>query len=233
MSFRERTQVAWNRFVEEEEEIRHIMDEDKNHERGEEIIDKCEDILNIAFDNISFEMGYNGEKYEIILTPEGDKVKLFELVYFANHVPECILDNWNILVGRQANENIGLRIDDLDISGEDVEVWIEEADKEMFNLSVYCEKLLPIVGRQANENIGLRIDDLDISGEDVEVWIEEADKEMFNLSVYCEKLLPIIDEDENKVWWILTTLTDQILGEISHMRYIYSFMRMRTRFGGY
>ena len=182
MSFRERTQAAWNRFVEEEEEIRHIMDEDKNHERGEEIIDKCEDILNIAFDNIAFEMGYNGEKYEIILTPEGDKVKLFELVYFANHVPECILANWNILVGRQANENIGLRIDDLDISGEDVEVWIEEADKEMFNLSVYCEKLLPI-----------------------------------------------IDEDENKVWWILTTLTDQILGEISHMRYIYSFDVLKAK----
>ena len=66
VNFRERTQAAWNRFVEEEEEIRHIMDEDKIIERGEEIIDKCEDILNIAFDNISFEMGYNGEKYEII-----------------------------------------------------------------------------------------------------------------------------------------------------------------------
>ena len=53
------------------------------------------------------------------------------------------------MVGRQANENIGLRIDDLDISGEDVEVWVE-ADKEMFNLSVYCEKLLPIIDEDEN-----------------------------------------------------------------------------------
>ena len=35
--------------------------------------------------------GFNGEKYELILTPEGDKVKLFELVYFQKHAPKrCV-----------------------------------------------------------------------------------------------------------------------------------------------
>ena len=46
---------------------------------------------------ISFEMGFNGEKYELILTPEGDKVKLFELVYFQKHAPKEMLKHWNIL----------------------------------------------------------------------------------------------------------------------------------------
>ena len=32
-----------------------------------------EGILNQAFDEISFEMGFNGEKYGATLTPEGDK----------------------------------------------------------------------------------------------------------------------------------------------------------------
>lgn len=176
MNFRERTTEAWKCFADKEAELRHIMDEDKEKRRGEELIEKCGEILEIAFYDVSFEMGYNGEKYELILTPEGDKVKLFELVYFVRHVPKSLLDNWNILVGRQADENIGLRVDETDISGEDVQVWLEQVDEH---------------------NVAL--------------------------SVYCEKLVPLLKENEGKAWWILTTLTDQILGEICHMRYIYSF----------
>ena len=112
MNFRERTTEAWKCFADKEAELRHIMDEDKEKRRGEELIEKCGEILEIAFYDVSFEMGYNGEKYELILTPEGDKVKLFELVYFVRHVPKSLLDNWNILVGRQADENIGLRVDE-------------------------------------------------------------------------------------------------------------------------
>ena len=174
--FKERTAAVWEEFVGREEELRQIMDEDQHHERGEELVKKCEEILTVAFDDISFELGNNGEKYELILTPEGDKVKLFELVYFQKHVPEEILEHWNILVGRQADNRSGLRIDGIDINGDDVQVWVEEIDKE--NLI---------------------------------------------LSAYCEKLLPFLQKDEDKVWWMPTTLTDQVLGEISHMRYINSF----------
>ena len=40
---------------------------------------------------------------------------------------------------------------------------------------------------------------------------------------YCEKLLPMLRDEEGRAWWMLTTLTDQVLGEIPHMRYIDSF----------
>ena len=60
-------------------------------------------------------------------SPEGDKVKLFELVYFQKHAPKEVLEHWNILVGRQPAQNIGLRTEDgWDISGEDVQIWLEE-----------------------------------------------------------------------------------------------------------
>ena len=156
--------------------MRQIMDTDKNQERGEELVAACEEILHIAFEDISFEMGFNGEKHELILTPEGNKVKLFELVYFQKHAPKEILEHWNILVGRQSVENIGLR------TGE----WY-------------------------------------ISGEDVQIWLEEVDESRFALETYCEKLLPMLAEEEGRVWWMLTTLTDQVLGEIPHMRYIEAF----------
>lgn len=175
--FRDRTENWWETFAEMEAELRQMMDDDKDHTRGAELVAQMEDTLNLVFDEISFELGFNGEKHELILTPEGNKVKLFELVYFQKHAPKEVLEHWNILVGRQPSQNIGLRTDDS---------W-------------------------------------DISGEDVQIWLEEQGENSFNISAYCEKLLPMLREAEGRVWWMLTTLTDQILGEIPHMRYIDSF----------
>ena len=175
--FRERTENWWETFAEMEAELRQMMDEDKDHTRGAELVAQMEGALNQAFDEISFEMGFNGKKHELILTPEGDKVKLFELVYFQKHAPKEVLEHWNILVGRQPLQNIGLRTED---------GW-------------------------------------DISGDDVQIWLEEQGENSFAISAYCEKLLPMLREEEGRAWWMLTTLTDQVLGEIPHMRYIDSF----------
>ena len=175
--FRERTESAWKDFAQQEAQLRQMMDEDKDHTRGAELVAQMQETLNLVFDEISFEMGFNGEKHELILTPEGDKVKLFELVYFQKHAPKEVLEHWNILVGRQPLQNIGLRTDD---------GW-------------------------------------DISGEDVQIWLEEQGENSFAISAYCEKLLPMLREEEGRAWWMLTTLTDQVLGEIPHMRYIDSF----------
>ena len=180
--FRERTEDWWETFAEMEAELRQMMDDDKNHTRGAELVAQMEETLHLVFDEISFEMGVGGEKHELILTPEGDKVNLFELVYFRKHAPKKVLEHWNILVGRQPIRNIGLRTDD---------GW-------------------------------------DISGEDVQIWLEEQGEHSFAISAYCEKLLPMLREAEGRAWWMLTTLTDQVLGEIPHMRYIGSFDVLET-----
>lgn len=177
MCFRERTEIFWETFAEMEAELRQMMDADKDRIRGAEIVAQMQGALNNAFDEVSFEMGFNGEKHELILTPEGDKVNLFELVYFQKHAPKEVLEHWNILVGRQPMQNIGLRTDD---------GW-------------------------------------EISGDDVLVWLEDKGENSFAISAYSEKLLPMLQENEGRVWWMLTTLTDQVLGEIPHMRYIESF----------
>ena len=175
--FRDRTENWWETFAEMEAELRQMMDDDKDHTRGAELVAQMEETLNLAFDEISFELGVGGEKHELILTPEGDKVKLFELVYFQKHAPKEVLEHWNILVGRQPVQNIGLRTND---------GW-------------------------------------EISGDDVQIWLEEQGENSFAISAYCEKLLPKLQEEEGRAWWMLTTLTDQVLGEIPHMRYIGSF----------
>ena len=175
--FQKRTENWWETFAEMEAELRQMMDNDKDHTRGAELVAQMQETLNLVFDEISFEMGFNGEKYELILTPEGDKVKLFELVYFQKHAPKEVLEHWKILVCRQPLQNIGLRTED---------GW-------------------------------------EISGEDVQIWLEEQGENSFAIFAYCEKLLPMLREAEGRAWGVLTTLTDQVLGEIPHMRYIGSF----------
>jgi len=144
-NFRERTAKTWEAFAESEAELRRIMDEDKKRQRGNELIAKCGEILHRAFDNVCFEMGFNGEKHELILTPEGNKVKLFELVYFQRHAPASVLEKWNVLVGRQPKENIGLQAGDCELSGDDVQVWVEKKGKDSIGLTMYSEKLLPLL----------------------------------------------------------------------------------------
>lgn len=174
--FRERTIKAWKAFMDQEADLRKIIDEDKNHERGQELVDRFEAIFNLAFEEVAFEIGFNGQKHEVVLSPEGDKVNLFELVYFQEHAPKEVSEHWNILVGRQ-------RLGD----------------------------------------VGMRTNDFDITGRDVRIWVEQTDEKRVALKAYCEKLLPDLKEQEGKVYWALTTLTDQVLGEIPHMRYVDSF----------
>lgn len=172
--FKARVEKARQEFLNKEEVLRKMIDEDKNHHNGDELIKECSLILDIAFYDISFELGYNGNKYELILTPEGDKVKLFELVYFSKHAPKEIEDKWNIIVGRQPVKNMSLKVNDIEVNADDVLVWVNNV------------------------------------------------QEGIELSVYCEKTQSLLQE-ENKVWWLLTTLTDLILGEITHMRLVRSF----------
>ena len=180
--FRERTEGWWETFAEMEAELRQMMDDDKDHTRGAEILAQMQGSLNLVFDEISLEMGFSGEKHELVLTPEGDKVRLFELVQFRKRAPKEVLEHWNILVGRQPLRNIGLRTDD----------------------------------------------GYEVTGEDVRIWLEDQGENSFAISAYCEKLLPMLKEAEGRVWWMLTTLTDQVLGEIPHMRYIHGFDVLET-----
>ena len=173
--FRERTQKAWTAFEGEEAEIRAMMDADKTHERGEEIVDRIERILRLAFEDVSFEVVFNGVKHELILTPEGNRMKLFELVYFRSHAPASVLRHWEITLGRRGTSGNELHAGGVRIGGEDVQAWLE------------------------------------------------PDDDAFKLSVFCARLADLKAKEEGRAWWMLTTLTDQLLGEIPHMRWINDF----------
>lgn len=171
-NFRQRTQEVWAAFAGIEAELRRIMDTDATRERGEELVEECQKALELAFCSPSFELGVGGEKYELILSADGNRSVLFPLVYFQRHAPESVLEHWNILVGRQPSAGFSLQAGEFQVQAEDVLVWTEPRE------------------------------------------------DRFSLTLYCEKLLPLMKE-EDKVWWLLCTLTDQVLGEVSSIALIH------------
>ncbi len=175
-NFRERAQEAWAAFTQIEGTLREIMDTDKMHQRGEELIEKCSQALEIAFSEPAFELGFNGEKYELILSPEGLRSRLFPLVYFQQQAPESVLEHWNIWVGRQ-----------------------------------------PAPGFM------LRAGEIEVRAEDVQMWAEKTDDQRVSLVLYCEKLTPLLKENTDRVWWALSMLVDQTIGEVSSIALIAGF----------
>ena len=175
-NFRERTRESWAAFTQIEGTLRQLMDTDKTHQRGEELIEKCGNALKTALRDTSFELGFNGEKYELILSPEGLRSRLFPLVYFQKQAPESVLEHWNIWVGRQPCEGFELRAGDIEVRAEDVQMWAEETEDQRVSL-VLC----------------------------------------------CEKLTPLLKEDTDRVWWALSMLVDQTIGEVSAIAFVAGF----------
>lgn len=148
--FRTRTNEAWAAFVASEARLRDLMDRAKLEDTGRELIAECSQILSVAFDAPAFELGFDGKKYNLILTPEGNRVRLFQLVYFAGHAPKHILEHWNIIVGRTRSDNYMMRMHGLEIAAADFRVRVEPHNNKDLVLSLYCEKILPLL--KANEN---------------------------------------------------------------------------------
>lgn len=109
------------------------------------------------------------------LKSAGNRMKLFELVYFRSHAPASVLRHWEITLGRRGTSGNELHVGGVRIGGEDVQAWLE------------------------------------------------PDDDAFKLSVFCARLADLKAKEEGRAWWMLTTLTDQLLGEIPHMRWINDF----------
>lgn len=143
--FRQRVQEGWQHFLQKEATLREYID---TNMESEAIMGLLDSVLSSVFSEVYAEVGFNGEKYDLILNLEGDWSRLFPLVYFKNHAPKEVFERWNILVGRQAQiENLGacaVRIYGESVSIEDLKVWIEWEEEEA-KLFVYCPKFLPLL----------------------------------------------------------------------------------------
>ena len=109
------------------------------------------EIFKRTFADLALEVGYHGPKYEITFSPEGDVVRLFELVYFMNHAPKQALENWSFTIGRSGKGNFALKVNDIEIDGSDVQVWLKQEKENSYTLSCYCSKLSDLIAHDKNK----------------------------------------------------------------------------------
>lgn len=150
--FSERVEEGWQSFQEGEGRLREMLNE---RQSGEAVAELCRQLLAPAFTEPYFELGFNGSRYELILSPDGDRSRIFKLLYFADKAPEEVRRYWDILVGRQPASGFVLRMHDRDIGTADARVWVEEMEDQQIGLSIYCEKLIPLFMENENQAYGL------------------------------------------------------------------------------
>ncbi|MDR2955554.1 MAG: hypothetical protein LBV43_10765 [Prevotella sp.] len=144
-SFKNRISKFWKSFSEEEYQIREMMD---NKADGETLLNFVDSILQIAFHKIFFEMGINDEgKYELILTPEGDRARLMLLHYWLEHAPEHLWEKWNFYSTKPPHGKPGstLQMFDTKIGEEDLTIYPEiDDDRNKVNIEIYSPKLMAL-----------------------------------------------------------------------------------------
>lgn len=174
-TYRERVERAWEQFVAREHELRTLIDQ-RGDANPDVLVETVHDIFLGVLKNLSFELGYNSDKYELTLTPEGNTLRLFMIRYISKCAPESIKDRWKITEGRAASKGYGLRAFDYEVTTQDVIVW--------HRINTETKKV--------------------------------------TLQLYCEKLLPLLktEEGEKNLWWMMETMVDQALGEITAMSII-------------
>lgn len=150
--FAHRIKEGWEKFSKGEEKLRQMIGD---KEEPAAITEYCRNLLSCALSEACFEVGHNGaqgEKFDLILSPEKNKFMLFFLEAFKKQAPENVLKNWNIILGRPACGNHILGFHGKKVSPEDVYVKIEkDGSSNECNVVGYSEKLLPVLKNDKNE----------------------------------------------------------------------------------
>lgn len=143
-NFSQRVEDGWEKFAAGEEKLRQLISEKSD---SDEITEYCHELLSYTFTDCCFEVGFNGEKYDLILSPEEDKYMLYLFDEFKRHAPESVKEHWNIILGRQpSDKNSELAFDEMKISLSDVTVRIEQQDKKCTIIG-YGEKLSQLLDK--------------------------------------------------------------------------------------
>lgn len=148
-NFAQRIEDGWKKFAAGESELRRLISE-KAH--SDDITDLCSELLCDTFTNVCFEVGFNGEKYDLILSPEKDKQVLYLFSEFKRRAPESVLKHWNILLGRQAvrSDKFELGFHGKRLGLSDVTVRIERND-DGCKIVGYGEQLAKMLADDENE----------------------------------------------------------------------------------
>lgn len=133
--FKQRVKETWKYFLMYEEDIRNLLD-NKCHQEAVGLLD---DILITAFNDLSFEVGFDGTKYELVLSPEGLKSKLFEIHYFYEHAPKEVFEHWNVILGKVSSGGDRLTLEGVKYDSENIFFRVKTENSNEIGLDIYSD----------------------------------------------------------------------------------------------
>lgn len=131
--FASRTKKTWENFEREEAALRGLIlkMQENNGEPGE-LMDAVQKVLAPAFEDADFMVGYNGEKFELILSPGEFQPDLFPILYFLQNAPAHLKNQWNFICGKPRwPEDEAVQLPNgATVRRADVQVWAHPLDED-------------------------------------------------------------------------------------------------------
>lgn len=139
-SFRIQTDTFWKVFFQEEKDLRQLLDHEQDHE--ELIQRKMKRLLDIAMSDCAFTVTKHNERYELILSPQRDKLFILYLRYLIEQAPKTLSYHWDFYYakppGKDRRREFTVR--DQKLGLKDIQVY-PTIKNQSFSLAIYADVL--------------------------------------------------------------------------------------------
>ena len=138
-SFRIQAGTFWKVFFQEEKNLRQLLDHENDHRTLIEY--KMKQVLDICLSDCAFTIAKkpNG-RYELVLSPQKDKLFILYLRYLTAQVPKTLLHLWDFYYANHPCEDRGIKftVRDQTIGFADIQVYPTIKDQS-FALEIYAD----------------------------------------------------------------------------------------------
>lgn len=131
--FQSRAQMAWGHFEREEATLRQmVLQTQENQGDPDDLMAKVQQILAPVFEDPACMIGFNGEKFELILSPSDFQPDLFPILCFLQKAPTHLLAQWNFVCGqpRWPEDEVVPLPDGTPLRWPEVQIWVHPVDEE-------------------------------------------------------------------------------------------------------
>lgn len=140
-TFKLRIEEFWKKFQVKELELYQMI---QSQDDPEAIMSRMQELLDVAFDSVYFELSLQDNKCEIILTPEGNRVKWILYYYWMIMAPAELSIRWNFYAAKPPVAEalpVSFNMYDIEVSDTDFDIYAEvNRSSSVIDLYVHAPK---------------------------------------------------------------------------------------------
>lgn len=162
-SFKKNVEVFWQEFIKQEKSLREMVEK---REQPERVVKTLNKLFSICFEETYFQIGYSNalEKFELIVTPEGNKMWLPALFYWYTKTPKEVFSNWRVHYTKPAqlvDDDVNLQMYDTVLDNDMLSFYVTpDKTGQKFHIKVYCENLNQLEEAKAYNMLFIYLDNL-------------------------------------------------------------------------